>query len=322
VAKPTGRIGFRDGMKSVPNAVDEPSPSASAELSQERFGLGPGELDRVEVRGIGRKEFKSSARGFDREANFEVAVNAEVVPDDDVAGSEQRREELTRPNTHRFGVHGAWQEQWGVDTVEREGGDDAEGLPAPAGDVINESLAAGSPARSARQREIDAALVHEPKSSFAPALAPLRKQLAGANYVRSLTFRGLEGLFFRVSPSRRRLRHIVVSLTDTSVASANNFDSSTSDASGRFSASLRRRFSVDPLTSLSLPGAFPGAGSPVRWTCTRSFRTKLGLTANRRPTRSDELSSSSASKIRLRMSTEIAVIPDRLTRATAHGKGL
>jgi hypothetical protein len=322
MAKPTGRVSFRDGMKGFPNAVDEPAPGAGAQLSQKRFGLGPSELDRVEVGRIGRQELEPSPGRFDGEANFEVAVNAEVVPNDDVAVSQQRHEEVTRPNAHRFGVHRARQEQRRVHTVEREGGDEAEGFPAPAGDMVDESLAAGSPARSARQREVDAAFVNEPKSSLPPALTPLRKQLAGANYVRSLALRGLEGLFFRVSPSRRRLRHIVVSLTDTAVASANNFDSSTSDASGRFSASLRSRFSVAPLTSRSLPGAFPGVGSPVRWTCIRSFRTKLGLTANRLPILSDELSSSSASRIRLRMSTEMAVIPDRLTRATPHGKGL
>jgi hypothetical protein len=136
----------------------------------------------------------------------------------------------------------------------------------------------------------------------------LIEHLAGLNYVRPLALRGLEGLFFRVSPRRRKLRHIVVSLTDTAVAFASSSDSSTSDASGRFAASLRSRRSVAPFTSRSFPGAFPGAGSPVCRTCIRSFRTKLALTEKRRPTRSEELSSDSASKILSRKSNEIAAM--------------
>jgi hypothetical protein len=89
---------------------------------------------------------------------------------------------------------------------------------------------------------------------------------------------------------------------------ASSSDSSTSDASGRFAASFLNRRSVAPFTSRSFPGAFPAAGSPVSRTWIRSFRTKLALTENRRPTRSDELSSDSASKILLRKSNEIAAM--------------
>lgn len=308
MAKPTRRVCRGDGVKRVANGVDQASPGASTEPSQVRFGLRPGVLDRIEVRRVGRQELQAGAGALDGEAHLEVVVNAEVVPDDDIARPKERSEEVSRPHPHRLGVHGSGQKQGRMHAVERQCRDQREGLPTPAGNVVDEPLAARCPPVGSREREVDPALIHEPEPFLAPALLALAEQLASSNYVRALPLRGLEGLFFRVMPSRRRLRHIVVSLTATAVSFASSSDSSTSVASGRFAASLRSRRSVAPFTSRTLPGAFPGAGSPVSRTWIRSFRTKLALTAKRRPTRSDELSSESASKILSRKSNEIAAM--------------
>ncbi len=216
---------------------------------------------------------------------------------DDVSRLQERDKELPSPDAHRLGVHRAGQQQRCMHAVERQRGDQREVLPAPARNVVNEPLAARSPTVCPREREVDPTLVHEPKASLAPALPTLAEYLPGADYVRPLALRGLEGLFFRVRPSRRRLRHIVVSLTATAVCFASNSDSSTREASGRFAASFRSRRSVAPFTKRSLPGAFPGAGSPVSRTWIRSFRTKLALTANLRPTRNSEAKRSLTSRL-------------------------
>lgn len=308
MAKPTSRIFWRDRVKRIANCVDQSAPGTSAESSQYRFRLRPSRLDGVEVGRVRWQEFEARSGTLNGESHLEVSVNAEIVPKHDVARLQQRSEKLARPEPHRFGVHRSGQKQGRVHAIQRKGRDHREGFPAPSGHVIDEPLTPRRPSLRSSQREIDPALVHEPKPFLTPALPTLMKQLPCSNYVRPLALRGLEGLFFRVSPRRRRLRHIVVSLTATSVAFANSSESSTSDASGRFAASLRSRRSVAPFTSRSLPGALPAVGSPVSRTWIRSFRTKLALTEKRRPTRSDELSSESASKIRLRRSNEIAAM--------------
>ena len=308
MAEPSGGVGRRDRVKRIGDGADQSSPRAGTKATQERFRLRPGQFDRVEVGRVGWQELEPRAGALDSEAHLEVGVNAQVVPDDDVSRLQERDKELPSPDAHRLGVHRAGQQQRCMHAVERQRGDQREVLPAPARNVVDEPLAARSPTVCPREREVDPTLVHEPKASLAPALPTLAEYLPGADYVRPLALRGLEGLFFRVRPSRRRLRHIVVSLTATAVCFASNSDSSTREASGRFAASLRSRRSVAPFTKRSLPGAFPGAGSPVSRTWIRSFRTKLALTANLRPTRNDELSSDSASKIRLRKSNEIAAM--------------
>lgn len=78
MAEPAGGVGFGDRMKGVADA-DEATPSASPELSQDGFGLGPGELDWIKIRRIGRKELE--------------------------AALEQRCQKVAGPNPHRLGVH-------------------------------------------------------------------------------------------------------------------------------------------------------------------------------------------------------------------------
>jgi hypothetical protein len=62
--------------------------------AEQRLELGEGELDRVQVRAVGRQVEELGARGLDRRAHARDLVRAEIVQHDDVARTQRRHERL------------------------------------------------------------------------------------------------------------------------------------------------------------------------------------------------------------------------------------
>jgi hypothetical protein len=53
--------------------------------SEERLQFGEGELDRIEVRAVGREKAEMRADRFDRGADVRLFVDGEIVEDDHIA---------------------------------------------------------------------------------------------------------------------------------------------------------------------------------------------------------------------------------------------
>ena len=206
---------------------------------------------------ISSRVFGRSQPDRELNADFGVLVNPKIVPDHDIARLEQRSEVVPGPFPHGVGVHRSGKQQRGVDTLDVECGDHRIRFPATSRDVIDDSLTPGSPCFSASQRQVDPTLVDEPEPRATPATSPMLEALSSGNYVRARALAGAEALFFRVRPRRRRLRHIVVSLTLRRVERSRSFANSTNVASGCLSTSSRSLRSFAPATKRSLPGAFP-----------------------------------------------------------------
>ena len=83
--------------KEVPRDRDELDNLVEATRSrgpQKCFQLGEGELDRIEVGAVGRREAPTRADAFNRRLHLRLFVHREVIEDDDVAGAERRDEHL------------------------------------------------------------------------------------------------------------------------------------------------------------------------------------------------------------------------------------
>jgi hypothetical protein len=253
-------------LKGSADALHQGVPRSRSTGAQPRLGLRPSVFYWVEVRRIWGQKFEPCSARADVHADFGVLMNSEIVPDHDVARLQQRGEMVSRPHSHGVGVHRPGQQQRRVDAFDVERGDQRECFPTAPRYVVDDSFAAGSPRFLASQREIDPTLVDKPESRPTPATSPMLKPLPSRDYVWTRAFACTETLFFRVRPRRRRLRHIVVSLTLSRAERSSSFASSTSVASGCLSTRSRSLRSFAPETRRSLPGAFPARALPVRRT--------------------------------------------------------
>ena len=76
--------GFEDATDGGPQSFD----GSLGGFAQERFELGEGHLDRVEIGAVGRQEEKLGAGGFDAFADPRALVAGEIVHDDDIASAQ------------------------------------------------------------------------------------------------------------------------------------------------------------------------------------------------------------------------------------------
>src|SRR5215211_4478651 len=81
-------IGSGDGVDGGGSGRDQAIGSALGGSSEALFDLGEGQLDRVEVRGIGRQEEEAATDRLDGRAGVRALMGAQVVQDDDLARAE------------------------------------------------------------------------------------------------------------------------------------------------------------------------------------------------------------------------------------------
>ena len=110
--------------------------------AQEGFQFGEGELDRIEVRTVGRKELHARADSLDRDPHVRLLVDGEVVEDDDVAWGQRRHQHLFDVREERWTIDGPIEHGRRAEPLQTERGDHGVGLPVTARGVIVESGAA------------------------------------------------------------------------------------------------------------------------------------------------------------------------------------
>ena len=134
---------------------------ARARGAHERFQLGKRELDRIEIRTIGRQELQTRAAPFHGRAHLWLFVWREIVEDDHIAGLERRREDLLHIRQERRVIHRAVKDRRRVKAGEAQRDDDGVGLPVTAGRVIAQPRAARAATIAAQQIRRDPALVEK-----------------------------------------------------------------------------------------------------------------------------------------------------------------
>ena len=126
----------------APEVVDGPGSG----LSQDRFELGEGELDGIEVGTVGRQEAQLRARFLDRPLDSERLMGGQVIHDDDVAGRERWRETLLDIGEEGRAVHRAIEDHGRSEAGEAQAGRERCRLPMAMRD---RRAAAGSALRAA-----------------------------------------------------------------------------------------------------------------------------------------------------------------------------
>jgi len=157
--------------------------------------LGENLLDGVQIWGIFRQEEEFGACGTYGSANGLSFMTAEIVHDDDVAGSQGWDEKLLDIDLKRLAVDRAVEEPWGVDAIMAERGEEGHGLPAAIGDLGPEPRAARRPSPERRHVGLGPGLIEEDQAAgFNPVLIgrPLR---APPRNVGAILFAGEHGFF-------------------------------------------------------------------------------------------------------------------------------
>ncbi len=86
-------------------------------LSQQVFELGEDLLDRVQIRGIFRQEEQFGADRADKLARGLAFVAAEIVHDDDIAGTKGRKKDLFEVEAEALAVDWALEQPWRRDPI-------------------------------------------------------------------------------------------------------------------------------------------------------------------------------------------------------------
>jgi hypothetical protein len=128
---------------------------------QKCFQLGEGELDRIEVRAVGRQEAQPRTDAFNRRFHLRLFVHREVIEDDDVAGAERRDEHLLDIGEKRGIIDRPVEDGGRRQPLDPQRGHDRVRLPMAVRRVIAETDPARTPAIAAQQIGRDAGFIDE-----------------------------------------------------------------------------------------------------------------------------------------------------------------
>ena len=120
--------------------------ASRARGAQERFQLGEGELDRIEIRTVRRKESNARARLLDGHPHLGLLMNGEVIEYDDIARAQSGNQDLFNVGKETRTIDGPIEHGGRAEALETERGDHGVRLPVTAGSVIMEPCAAWAPA--------------------------------------------------------------------------------------------------------------------------------------------------------------------------------
>jgi len=86
----------REQLKRPGDEVDDLVEGARSSGAQEGFQLRKRELDRIEIRTVGREKAQPGADAFDGDLHRRLLVHGQVVEHDDVARLERRHQDFVR----------------------------------------------------------------------------------------------------------------------------------------------------------------------------------------------------------------------------------
>ena len=154
-------LGNREEFERVTNERCDTIECSGSRRSEERLELGERLFDRIEVGTVGRQKPDLRADGFNRGADLRLFVDHEVIEDDDIAGSERRRQDLVDVGEKADIVDRAIEDRRGADPVDRQRGDHRRRLPMTTRGVIVQPDAPRTAPVAAQEIGGDAALVQK-----------------------------------------------------------------------------------------------------------------------------------------------------------------
>ena len=128
----------------VTEGIPKSGDGSGGDLSQERFELGEGLLDGIEIGAIGRQVDEHSAARLDRLAYAGDFMAREIVHDDDVAWRQRRSEDLIDIGEEHDAIHGAVDNKRGGKAGGSQSRNKGGGLPMTVRDCRDHTLPAWS----------------------------------------------------------------------------------------------------------------------------------------------------------------------------------
>ena len=120
-----------------------------AGCAEERFELGEGQFDWIQVGAVRREEPELGPDGVECGADRGMFVDGKVIEDDDISRAQRRHQDLLDVSEERRMVHRSIEHRRGTEPLASECGYDRVCLPMATRGVIAEARAAGAPAIAA-----------------------------------------------------------------------------------------------------------------------------------------------------------------------------
>ncbi len=141
--------------------------------AEERFELGEGELNGVEIGTVGREKPQEGAGLLDGGSHLRLLMHGKVIEDDDISPAQRRDQDLFDVTAEHVAVEGPVEDGRRAQFGRTQGRDYRAGLPMTARRVIRNPRAAETPGVAAQQIRRDAGLVDE------DVVRPVAKRLGG-----------------------------------------------------------------------------------------------------------------------------------------------
>lgn len=151
-------------------------PGAGA--AEDRLELTEGLLDGIEIRRVGWQEEDVTARGLDQTLGGGALMNAEVVPDDELAGTQRGHQDLGDEDVKCQPVEGSLPRHGGGDPPPRERRDQRGLGPVIARGGADHPLAPWRPTEAGRHCQVDATLIDEDEVGRGACPALLRDAMS------------------------------------------------------------------------------------------------------------------------------------------------
>lgn len=193
-----GRETIYENGDGLPQLIDGPCGG----LSQVRFELGEGLLDRIEIGRVGRQVEQVGAGrlyGFTNTGDF---VAGQVVHDDDIAGLEAGGKNLLGIGLEGGAVHGPVQHHGGTQAAQAQAGDEGGCLPMSPRRRGAQALATPGAAAQPGHVRFGAGFVYEDKPFRVEPSLPPAPELTLLRDVGAILFRRPLGFFYSCNQAR------------------------------------------------------------------------------------------------------------------------
>src|SRR5215208_5561404 len=157
--------------------------------------FGEEHLDRVQIWRVFWQEEQLHAGGPQGLANSAALVGAEIVHDDDVAGSQRRDEHLVDVEAEALAVDRAIDQPWRLDAIVTKGSEEGHGRPASMWHLGHEALAIAAPSAQRRHVGLGPGLVDEDETAWIDPILVGLPLLAAPRHVGTIALAGDQRLF-------------------------------------------------------------------------------------------------------------------------------
>ena len=262
MGKEAVRIGGGDGIDGGSGGGEQSLGCAFRGGPKVLLDLGEGQLNRVEVRGVGRQEQETRPRSRHGLPGSFTLVRTEIVQDHDLPWAQAGRQNAFGIGGEGCPVDGPWHRHGRTDARGGQGGQKRDVGTVVARYATNRSCAAWGACPAPRQGGVGAGLVDEDQ---------IRRHERGdlvppSGTGRVIAFGRDERLFLSGQPARPSARDIVAGLTQTPVIAAHWAQCSLSVASGAARTWATRAGSASRAIRRDRPGRGEAATEPV-WRC-------------------------------------------------------